>query len=314
MRNGEYLTSNANVAWPFDPDVPNLPPEVARAFADGGATLKTEELGDEVSISNIWLIKDGVKITGLGFTVLRNRQGTRFEVMLSDSEFTSIAKDRYFFVLDNRHVRELSRDYTGNHDKYKLDPGAISTVADKVTSISIYNRKEDGSIDIGHPDATALGDVAITPGYNIDLLTAEEAKNDLSASGAQTALYLSGLETLGQTVTGIALVALPGAGAGTVPCPEQPKCEERYQGNVSAASDGTLVIEGDGCYNVSLAYSNIYGGTVISIGGRCTACCQCENYVETGNRLGEQGTRVQEIKDRLKADAAAYNNAARKYR
>lgn len=310
MRNGEYLTSNANVAWPFDPDVPNLPPEVARAFADGGATLKTEELGNEVSISNIWPIKDGVKTTGLAFTVWRNRLGTRFEVMLSDGEFTSVAKDRYFFVLDNRHVRELSQSY-GDH--YRLDPGAVSAVADKVTSISIYNRKEDGSIN-WTADAVVLGDVAFKRGYNIDLLTAEEAKNELSVSGAQTALYLSGLETLGQTVTGIALVASPGAGAGTVPCPEQPKCEERYQGNVSAASDNTLVIEGDGCYNVSLAYSNTYGGTVVSIGGRCTACCQCENYVETGNRLGEQGARVQGIKDRLKADAAAYNNAARKYR
>lgn len=299
---GEFLTSNANIAWPFYSDTPAIDTAVVRMFADGGAILQTNEIGMSVFVGNI-----SASTSRISFNVEKVDSSGRvvdrvdFSSSLSDEEYTQLRQPWCFFIIDNKHVADSAGLVFG--DRLQLDPSAVDVVADKITSLTLIN--QDGTSPNTHP---IVGDVKVLEGYNISLATA--TNEALGSAGAILGTYMTMFELQGYSVTGFSIAAGPGLGKGAVPCDDPPDCSGTF-GNLVADSDGSIVIDADGCFHV--AAQTIGGKKVVMLTGRCTPCCQCDEYVDTGNRLASQSVKTKNVKDRLLSDTAAYNVAVKAY-
>lgn len=314
MRGNEYLTSNANTAWPFDADSPNLDRRFAALFADGGVMLYTGEIGCEVVVTDASL-EDGE----LSFIVEKRRDTEVIDrcslsVTPGNGEYTVAKQPWCFFILDNHEILSSEGDFDPDA-LFSLDPSAIDVVADKITSFSLYNHHEEvlvGDVryvverDVNTPTVVGIdGKVRLVEGTNIALST--KASPEIGAA-ANLFFALGATQSLPENA--VMISASPGLGTGKAPCLNPPKCDDDGRGNITPDADGNVVIEADDCYQVSPQ-----GGQtkVVRIAGRCTACCQCDNYVETGNRLGSQATRVVKARDSLFSTASKYNAAADAY-
>jgi len=309
MTNVGYLTSNTNTAWPLDGDDPGLDRDAARMFADGSATLYRNEDGLRVCIGSI-----EPSVSSIRFSALKVGKDGKvassvdFDVPLSDSVY-SVAKSSWcFFVVENHHVREMAgRTFAG---PYRMDPAACSIEPERVTSISLYNHDPGSSVDI-LTDAGITGDVKILAGYNTYV------GDDLGM--ASYIPVRPGMDD----VDGIVVAAGPGLGLGTVPCDED--CSNDIvpnRGSMRPDEDGNVVFESDQCYQISPDEHRVYQvlhkdasqayikNVHILLNGRCTACCQCDAFMEINNRLASQSKDVVASYNDLIDSAYTYNGQA----
>lgn len=306
MRNAGYLTSNANAAWPFDEDDPSLDRAAARMFADGFATVypweKAESVvvrglsvsGREVSFSVAKIGPDG---SDLSAEEIRATVDPDLPYAIAKPDDSESASDCWSsFVLDSFQV--LQNDGASFDGPFRLSPSAVFDRANRVTSFVLVN--QDGS-----RSGRISGNVVMKAGYNMYV------GSDLSQAG-----YMSA-DPVGGGKTGVVIAASPGLGMGRVPCPAKGDCEE-LKGNLRPDQQGDIVIEGDGCYEVIPVGSkwidsdgNVH--STVRIVGKCTACCQCDDYVGIGDRLADQSRTVSGIYARVKADSALYNEYARRF-
>lgn len=297
-----YLTSNSNSPWPFDEDDPSFSSRVAKLFADASITVYPWE-SDDVFVKNVVISGSGTfrftvsKTSYSGQVTEAVHYGTvdrekPYFVTSSGNGFTVWSS----FVLDSFQVLQGGPSIFGS---FKLSKSCIYARAPRVRSFTLING------DVASDKIS--GDVKFIAGNNMYV------GNDLSQA---MSMYPS---LLGADKGGIVLSAIPGAGAGRVPCAFDVDCgEDEGKDNLDSNDmDGTLVpdaqgdvvIEGDGCYQISPdPFLNR-----ISITGRCTACCQCDDYVDIGNRLGKESRTLSSVYGRLMGAASTYNSAAQKF-
>lgn len=137
-----------------------------------------------------------------------------------------------------------------------------------VLSLHYLNTKPMPEISVGSVD-----DVRIGAGHNISLDVEHYAENG----------------ELDQDTTTITISAIPGAGAGKIPCDEDAeKKTNRYGWN------GDVNIETDGCYSVLPVIRENSASFIIN--GRCTPCCTCEDFVAVLDMIKAVGARIETLR------------------
>jgi len=332
MVNAGYLTSNSDTAWPFDGDAVDPPLDRAAAsfFADGSAVLGASERDFDVMVSDV-----SASASGLRFTVWKRppkRAGPvcgqddpsvdleEVDSELGQGEYTVVRGVWFFFVIDNHCVAGSDGYFSAG--PFKLDPSAVSAAPDKITSISLWNHGEIG------PDGEYVG-YYDDSGSHVRRKTHDGIAGAVSVVGGNNiyagvdfdygfGVTVPNIRPLVGAVFGNAFIiaAIPGEGDGPVPCPDKydsgdsSECSQppASGGSITPDSEGDFVIEGDDCHQISTY------GNVIRITGRCTACCQCEAYKDTGDRLGKQSYTLFDIYNRSVSDSVMYNAWAVKFR
>ena len=290
--NAGYLTTNALSAWPLDPDAPGFDRAASSLFADARVYMRD-------GVRDVFL--SGISSDGeaLSVTVSDGESSAEMYVPLSGDTYSQ-AFGRFawmdcFIVVNTDRAAALEVAFDG---PYRMDPAAVSGTARSVTSVTVVNDSPGG------PEAVGVilppGPLRIVSGYNVDALSTPSAA--VCWPGAGSAIPFIGIPEPGKAVY---ISARAGAGMGKVPSDCSPVSE--WTGNVRPDDGGDVVLAGDGCFQVSPEL-----GTVI-LTGRCTACCQCEDYVATGDRLGEQASSVRDSMDLLLDAASRYNEAADRF-
>jgi len=314
MRNAGYLTSNANTAWPFDGDSPTLDRDVARLFADGAVLIYPNDGADGACIRDV-SVSGGV----LSFTVCKTNGGSEkgsvgMRIEANDGVYSVSSMSWCFFVAECKEI--FDHDGLVAEGPFAIDPAACSMEPERVTSISLYNH-DPGSTESYLTDAGIKGDVSILAGYNTYVGT------DLGQAGYVTSV--PGREA----VNGIVIAAGAGLGLGRTPCDDSNDCDSNdfvpHLGNVRPDSEGNVVFESDQCYQISPDehrwYQVIHHKTAqeyidnvhLLLQGRCTACCQCDDFVAINNRLAEQSVSVIKSYNDLTSGAAVYNDQAERF-
>lgn len=315
MRNAGYLTSNANTAWPFDGDSPTLDRDVARLFADGAVLIYPNDGADGACIRDV-----SVYGGALSFTVCKMRGESEvsrvsLRIERNDDTYAMASMSWCFFVAECKEIDD--RDGLSAVGPFRMDPSACSMEPERVTSISLYNH-DPGSSDVYLTDAGIRGGVSILSGYNTYVGT------DLGYAG-----YVSFIPGRSDTIEGVVIAAEAGLGLGRTPCDDSNDCDSNnfvpHLGNVRPDSEGNVVFEPDQCYQISPDehrwYQVIHHKTSqeyidnvhLLLQGRCTACCQCDDFVAINNRLAEQSVNVLKSYNDLTSGAAVYNDQAEKF-
>lgn len=271
----ELLSSSSLTAFPFRDDC-GVPAQVSRLFCDALACVPYgEALSSSIS---------GVSVSGgaLSFVLSSNGKDEGLSIDSSEGGHYALLRhsDLSSVVVDLDHVRD-SEDFSDD-GSYPLSPSCASYDCRSVRSFSIMNSPDGTSA----PVVTAsgiVGDVTFVAGTNMSVSASED---------------------------GLLLEASPGAGEGTVPC-ECDDEEDRDGAVVVPASTGDVVIEGDGCIQVSTDNSS-----TVTLGGRCTACCPTDKYVEqleslasANAMLAKANAAVMEAVGRYNADVTDFNEA-----
>jgi len=155
-----------------------------------------------------------------------------------------------------------------------------------------------------------LGEVKLRAGNNIHMISSTNGFVDSSLFESEAAdpetvrnLFQSAAPLLESGMVGLAISAYPGLGSGVAPCQKKKPCGDKT-GNLPKPINGNITIEGDDCYAV------VAEAGKLMIYGRCTPCCQCKDFEETGNRLAEQSRETKNAYDTLIKTAEDYNKAA----
>lgn len=304
MYNSGYLTSNTNNAWPFDSDYPSLNRDLASIFADGSALLYATENNYDVIVSGIYINEESIS-----FNVIKRDNTTKKEYSehvsaeLSNGEYTTINRSWFFFVLDNHNIKRLTSEGDFSSYDLPLDNTAVTLNAENIRSITLYNHYKivnDRKVptDELHEDGTIAGikgKVQLFAGTN--MYVGQDTNIGASIS------IDSPLSDFGGNA--IVLAALPGYGLGTVPCDDKESDCENI-GNLVPDDEGNLVIEADQCFQVS-------ADERIKITGRCTACCQCDSFVDIGEKLAAHSVQTMNDWVTLMSASKIYNDYAKKF-
>lgn len=155
-----------------------------------------------------------------------------------------------------------------------FEESCIVCPSDGITSIEIYNGDGDPR------NAILTGDVAIEFGYNVECTESDG---------------------------NITIDASPGTGIGKVPCNDECEDDPATNGEPIPTDNGNAVITGDDCYEITAK------GSTIQIHGKCTACCQCQDYLDVVEVLKDVAGRVRDVKKDLTGDKTdAYFNIIEK--
>jgi hypothetical protein len=110
--------------------------------------------------------------------------------------------------------------------------------------------------------------------------------------------------------TSIEFNAVPGAGEGIVPCDcgsEEPD-DQSHVPTIVPESTGDVVVDGDGCIQV-----NTDNQSVISIEGRCTACCPTSKYSEQLDKLSNLKHSISVVHSKALLFSSKYNTEVSKF-
>lgn len=213
MHDGEYLSSNSGIAYPFKQDQ-NLDPALVSCFVD--AMVDT---GDPSTYRITRVICNSAAKT-LEFTA----DGTRYSFNFRnyDGPYAVVGDDQSNarFVLDVDALRtSKSFVFAGEaelHDScFAFDSGGVN-------SITLYYGENDPR------NQTLDGDITLCCGYNMEMSVVSDTGDEH-----------------------ISVVATPGSGLGVVPCTKKCSDDSDTDGHRLTAENGNAVITGDGCYEVT---------------------------------------------------------------
>jgi hypothetical protein len=182
----------------------------------------------------------------------------------AEKAFCVIGSEGCSFVVDMRYLDTVSDLYFEGTALF--EDACFVPESKTVTSIEIYNGEDDPR------NAIITGDVAISFGYNVEAAEEDEAGT-------------------------FRINATPGGGIGTVPC-DDTDCEDdpETSGEPIPVENGNAVITADDCYEITAS------GSTIQIHGKCTACCQCQDYLDIVAVLKGVAGRVENTKKDLTGD------------
>jgi len=155
----------------------------------------------------------------------------------------------------------------------------------------------------------------LVPGYNMDIQAVSRREFSSALSGEAVrpgglSGVRSGIRREIAALYDLRLVAVPGAGAGVVPCSEQVPAEgtDPRLTNIRADADGLVSLTGDSCIRVrppipgeQIANPEAADRTMI-VENICQACCKCDDYYKLVER---HTTGMQRLHmDRVMSDAA----------
>lgn len=273
----EHLSSSSLTTYPFAADS-GAPPEVYRLFCDASVSVPFGS-GFSASIR-------GVSVSGgvLSFTL--RSCGEDFAMFVDSGaeggHYAVVMAGRSSVVADLDRVRDGGD--VSDPGEYGLSVSCADFGPGAVSSFSLMASPDGASPPVVVRSGIS-GAVSLVAGTNMSVVAADG---------------------------GVTLSAEPGAGAGTVPC----ECDSEADGSatehmapqIQPALTGDVVIEGDGCIQVGTD-----GASVVSIGGRCTACCPVDSYVSMANLLSGINERVGSAYSSLMATVGDYNEEASLY-
>jgi hypothetical protein len=268
----ERRTSNLSVAYPFTDSSPALalafPPSAVvdallscdRYPVHVHRIRKTGDRAFEISLSDA---------QGVFFTGACTVPDADFALVLIDSE-EDPRHDLRMVVYAPVFIPWLY----GNEDAYfgtdlVFDASAVSPHCERVLSLKALTALP--TVEESALPGPIAADVTLKEGYNCDIYPGEDT-------------------------IGISFAA--GAGAGRVPCDEQPG------GGVRRAlvpdSDGGIVIEGDDCVSVVPVPPSQPGDPwSIVVSDKCQACCSCDDYAAVGRAMVALSRRLCDVHARL---------------
>jgi len=280
---GEYLSSNALIAYPFLEDAPGLRGVGLRIPLD----LIVDAAFEANTMYGWWYLDRIQRISASQLDLIVAQDGVfpcRCSATLAVDPVLGTLSP-YILAFDPEPLpplpprtarlilsREALTSYLGTLADSQIVQFGTSLPFEKtatdpsgrgVSSLMLWNDGPPGpfttpiSTGLGngnYPDGAIRGDVTINCGYNISLDQVDPAAGD------QTPLTLQ---------------AVPGAGVGKAPCVDEPTFTKGIPGVIPL--QGTVTIKGgqDGCYAVVPIPSL---GT-IQLQGHCQACCTCDDYI-----------------------------------
>lgn len=267
----ELLSSSSLTLFPFDPGAP-VPERVYRLFCDAVVGVPHGRRMDS-SVSDI-VVDNGC----LRFSLSCNGEKLSFEAYsVSGGHYSVLRSGCVSVVVDLDHLRDSER--FSDPGDYRLSESCASYECRSVSSFSILN-SPDGKAEPVVTNSGISGLVSFVPGTNMSLSMSE---------------------------SGVSISAIPGAGKGVVPCecPDVDDEEESVGVTIVPSSTKDVVIEGDGCIQV-----NTDNTSLISINGRCTACCPTDKYVEELNELAGLSEVLKAAKEKVFSVVDDFNESA----
>lgn len=289
-----------------DPDLNEAMLALQKCFADAFVFLDAESVSEWPEIGDF-----SVSGSSLSFTLSAGGHRHSVRVDASDEPFPIASGNAEFgsflVVASSEGIRDFSSFcvrtgvkpatsvFPPSHDSSSSSSGdggnlflrlcarCVSARPSGLRSIKVYNGVDP--MDSG-PHFVLDGDVSILPGNNF-MLSDPDSEN------------------------GIRLDAVPGAGAGAVPC----ECDENAGGSSSMAGpDGHVRIFNDTCYDLEpgLEGTVVVDGVAVRsrelmVHAKCTACCTCEMYESIVNgRLVELANAVRKAKSDIGSSLKSY--------
>jgi hypothetical protein len=211
----------------------------------------------------------------------------------------------YTFVMSSDGIGEFAgvkeadpaMDVSG--DVLQLSDRCLGRSANGVVTLDVYGGEREPyegadrkctrleALDLG-PDWTVSGDVALREG------------NNMSITGGSTVDALAGVSDS----NGLTLNAVPGAGAGRLPC----ECRDAVEFKTSGlpGRDGHTRLFNDTCYDlVPMLYTPEVAYLRMHV--KCKACCTCEMYASIVN------DRLVPLKDSVLASKRSLDSTLGKY-
>ena len=277
-----------------------------KCFADAGISVSSERVDQDS-----WPMIGDFMVSGsvLEFTLRCCGESVRLSVSASEDRFPIMSGrapwGSYVVTLSSEGLRDFL-EFCGNGRVSPPSSGSsspsgadgdffmrlcakcVSLAPHGVESIMIYDGVHDRS---GGPHFVVDGDVRVKPGNNMSVSETEDGM-------------------------GITFSAIPGAGAGKVPC----ACGDSEGVGVSLSSpDGHVRIFNDTCYDIEPCETSTrdVGGyarasKVIRLHGKCTACCTCSMYESIVNdRLAALAASIRSARSEIDGYLSKYNDAVR---
>lgn len=277
-----------------------------RCFADAGISVYSEHVDRDS-----WPMIGDFNATGslLEFTLRCRGEDVRLSASASEDKFPimsgSASWGTYVVTLSSEGVRDFlefcgngrvsppssgSSSPSGTDGDFfmRLCAKCVTLAPHGVSSIMAYDGVRDRS---SGPHFVMTGDVRIKPRYNMSVSVVEDE-------------------------AGVSFSAIPGAGAGAVPC----SCEDSESIGISLSSpDGHVRIFNDTCYDLEPCEmttrevdGEVRASRVIRVHGKCTACCTCSMYESIVNdRLAALAESIRNSKTQINGYLAKYNDAVR---
>ena len=267
----EFLTSNAEIAYPFKEDATGLARGVPCVHG-ASATVPLDMFVDgciraHKNITDVYLKSvDAAGGTNYTFAFAYQTGATILSGTVDSSTLTGTYSVLEFSVtigltrviVKMVAVTSVLKAYlagvTSDQFQYRLPFEATVHMpfeANIYTFTLVGNGPDVGPID---------GDVVFMSGYNIDQI----------------------ITRLDDNSTEILLSATPGGGEGLAPC--QTVTPTIYKGLMATKADknGNLnLVTGDDCYNII----PIKDTGILMIEGQCTSCCTCDDYVNVAKAI-----------------------------
>lgn len=280
----EYLSSNSLTAFPFVDD--GVPERVYRMFSDAVAVVPLG-FGMDASVSSISVRGDpgGFRVLLFKLSCGGRSYAARVRANTGSAGYEVVrVENGSAVVVDLQHVADS--ELFDDEGPYMLSASCADYGPGEVLSFSLWN-SPDGKADPVCTDSGIRGDVTFVNGTNMKV-TASEA--------------------------GIRMDASPGAGEGKVPCICPGSASSDGSSKLIPDIFGGIVIEGDGCIDVSTPFDSNWNtiGSIV-IGGRCTPPCPTSKYVEILDSTSVRNDEISEAYDVLTSTAGEYNDLVTKF-
>jgi len=216
MPEGEFLTSNTLIAYPFR-DSESVPESLVSVFVD--AALDMEDF--DASMTRFSRsVADKYTEFQIGDTVF----GVDDDEFADGRAFVVVNNGMSSVVLDVARLKSLG-SFSADLDA-RFETSCFFPQYTGVTSIEIFN----GGDGTGVPDAIITEDFSVVPGYNSVISAESTTDSELDA---------------------VRLEFSPGEGLGRVPCDNDCEQERTSIGSPLPSKDGHSLITGDGCYEIT---------------------------------------------------------------
>lgn len=291
----EYLTANQHTAFPFAEDAAGL--EYAGAAAHGAnATLPLDFLIDAVicvpaGVTAVYLAAITAQPGGHQFRFADQDGATLLEyvhtpsaaaiVGTSDETASTTIRLLKGASFDTHLAAIVTTDTFGT--RLPFEQCVLDVRPARVETLQLYR-----TLTTPCPSSPSpfKGHVRLVAGYNI----------------AYDPVITDTVDT-----TAIRLAAVPGAGAGRVPC-DGTASDPKPPSMIQPDGNGSVHILGDDCYSVYPIAED-----TLQISGDCYACCTCDQYVNVARAVAALIARANAVRLALADQLVVYSQALQEY-
>lgn len=293
----EYLTSNRQVAYPFREDASGLARDVVPTH--GSSALFPREFVVDALVEVPYTSTDVYLYSIVG-------GGTSFTFTFTDQLGALISEVVSTVGWSGTFVLLTFTDVTANV--------SIKLVVDRLAALAYLAGTTADTFQDRLPFETRAVHPLTRFVQSLDIYTAlpDPPEPDVPGAIVGNVVFQGGYNMVMEQEAGvISLGVSPGAGAGVVPCDDQP-APSVYRGLMQLIPDqnGNVKLSaGDDCYTITPVTS--LGKFIVT--GNCTACCTCDDYENAATALKRLLTKAQNILHTLDEGHSDYELGVTKF-